>query len=93
METTNFSHKANFSGASGNLHLLERFRRIDAGTIDYRFTVEDPTTWTAAWTVAVPLVKTTDLIYEYACHEANYSFENMLRIARADETAKARRSQ
>jgi hypothetical protein len=93
VETSNFSDKSNFRGASGNLHLIERFSRIDASTIDYRFTVEDPSTWTAAWTVAVPLVKTTDLIYEYACHEANYSLENMLRIARADETAQARRPQ
>jgi hypothetical protein len=85
VDTTNFSDKANFRGAGENLHLIERFTRIDAATIEYRFTVEDPTTWTAPWTVAVPLVKTDDPIFEYACHEANYSLRNILSIARAEE--------
>ena len=90
VDTTNFSDKANFRGAGENLHLIERFTRIDAGTIEYRFTVEDPTTWTAPWTVAFPIVKTDDPIYEYACHEANYSLGNILSIARAqEETARA----
>jgi hypothetical protein len=67
--------------------VTERFTRIDASTIDYRFTVEDPTTWTAPWTVAFPLVKSDVRIYEYTCHEANYSLENMLRIVRAEDKA------
>jgi hypothetical protein len=85
VETTNFSDTANFRGAGENLRLTERFTRRDATTIDYRFTVEDPTTWSAPWSVAFTLLKSEELIYEYACHEANYSLENMLRIARAAE--------
>jgi hypothetical protein len=92
VETTNFSDKANFRGAGENLHLVERFTRLDAGTIEYRLTVQDPTTWTAPWTVAFSLVKTDGPIYEYACHEANYSMWNILSIARAEEeTGEARR--
>jgi hypothetical protein len=87
VETTNFSDKANFRGAGENLHLLERFTRIDDGTIEYRLTVDDPTTWTAPWTVAYPLVKTEAPIYEYACHEGNYSLGNILSIARAKQGA------
>jgi hypothetical protein len=78
VETTNFSDKSFFMGAAENLRLIERFTRIDAGTIEYRFTVEDPTTWTKPWTVAFPLVKTDSLIYEYACHEGNYSVRHVL---------------
>ena len=92
VDTTNFTDNANFRGAGRNLHLIERFTRVDAGTIEYRLTVEDPTTWTAPWTVAFPLANTDDPIYEYACHEANYSLRNILSIARAqEETAEARR--
>ena len=87
VETTNFSDKANFRGAGKNLRLTERFTRRNATTIDYQFTVEDPTTWIAPWSVAFPLVKSEELVYEYACHEANYSLGNMLRIVRAEEKA------
>ena len=76
-------------GAGGKLRLIERFTRLEAGTIEYRFTVEDPTTWPRAWTVAFPLVKSDGPIYEYACHEANYSLRNSLSIARAGESAGA----
>ena len=89
VETTNFSDKADFRGAGGKLRLIEHFTRIDAGTIEYRFTVEDPTTWTRPWTVAFPLVKSDGPMYEYACHEANYSLQNILSIARAAESAGA----
>jgi len=90
VETTNFSDQADFLGGGAQLRVVERFARMNADTIDYRFTVEDPTTWTRAWTVAVPLVKTEDRIYEYACSEANYSLKSMLGIARSDESAGAR---
>ena len=76
-------------GAGDNLRLTERFTRLDASTINYRFTVDDPTSWTASWTVSFPLVKTTELMYEYACHEANYSLTNILSIVRAEEAAAA----
>jgi hypothetical protein len=72
---------------SANMHLVERFRRIDADTLMYEFTVEDPTTWTRPWTGQVPMKRSDDSIYEYACHEGNYSVNNILAGARAKEAA------
>jgi hypothetical protein len=85
VDTTNFSDKANFRGSGASLHLVERFTRVDANTIDYQFTVDDPATWTRPWTVAFPLVKSEGPIYEYACHEGNYALANILSTARAEE--------
>lgn len=70
-----------------NLHLVERFTRVDADTLLYQFTVDDPTVWTKPWTAEVPMTRTEDLMYEYACHEGNYAMEGMLAGARADEKA------
>jgi hypothetical protein len=69
------------------LQLVERFTRIDENTIDYRFTVDDPTMFTRAWTAAVPMMRIAGPIYEYACHEGNYSIRNVLSGARAQERA------
>ena len=88
VDTINFSSKISFRGASEQLHLVERFTRLDADTLEYRFTVDDPTTWTRPWTVAYPMVKTTEKIYEYACHEANYGLLNTLAAARWEEKSK-----
>jgi hypothetical protein len=89
VETTNFNRQHEFRGATENLRLVERFTRIDADTIDYRFTASDPATWAAPWTAAVPLNKTTDVMYEYACHEGNYGMPNLLSSARAEDRAAA----
>jgi hypothetical protein len=92
VETTNFTDAARgstFMGATRNMHLVERFRRVDADTIDYRFTVTDPETWARPWTAAVPWHKPDGMLYEYACHEGNYGLENTLRAARALEKEKA----
>ncbi len=96
VDTTNFTEKASFSGAlSGRggggetFHLVERFTRLDADTLLYEFTVEDPTWWTRAWTVALPMKRTDGPLFEYACHEGNYGMEGILRGARADERAAA----
>ena len=78
VETTNFHPLQRFYTASDNLKLTERFHRADEGTILYRFTVEDPTTFTAPWSGELPFVKLKELIYEYACHEANYALSNIL---------------
>ena len=67
------------------LTLVERFTRIDADTIDYRFTVTDPATYTRHWTAAAPMAKIAGPLYEYACHEGNYAVPNMLRSSRAQE--------
>ena len=82
VDTINFTEKTEFRGATGHLHLVERFTRIDADTIDYRFTAEDPATWTRPWTAAFPLKRTTQPMYEYACHEGNFrSMEGLLKGA------------
>jgi len=82
VDTINFSEKTDLRGSAAHLHLVERFTRIDADTIEYRFTAEDPTTWTRAWTAAFPLKKTKQPMYEYACHEGNArSMEGILRAA------------
>jgi len=81
IDTVNFNdHPA--IGASRNLHVIERIRRIDAKTLLYRFTVEDPSVWTKPWTGEYVWPATDSRIYEYACHEGNYSFGNILRGAR-----------
>jgi hypothetical protein len=85
VDTTNFTDKTRFRGSTENLHVVERFSRVDARTVRYQFTVEDPATWTRSWTGEYAWPATKDLIYEYACHEANYALEDILRGARLKE--------
>jgi len=85
VETTNFNDRVRFRNATSSLKVTERFTRVDADTINYTFTVEDPSTWTRPWTAEVPLVKTRGPIYEYACSEGNYGLANILRAARVEE--------
>lgn len=85
VETINL--KAGIRGASENLRLIERFTRVGANTMHYEATVDDPTTWTRPWTLMIPLKRTEDHIYEYACHEGNSSLAGILAGARADEQA------
>ncbi len=82
VDTTNFSDRPALSGASRNLHVVERFRRIDNDTLLYRFTVDDPTVWSEPWSGEYTWPASTNRVYEYACHEANYSFSGILRGAR-----------
>ncbi len=63
--------------------LTERFRRVDAETLRYEMTVEDPGTWARPWTAALNLKPQSDQMYEYACHEGNNAMRNMLSAARA----------
>ena len=74
-------------GPGDTLRIVERFTRVDAETIDYRFTVEDPVTYTRPYTVAIPFRwrENQEPIYEYACHEGNYGMVNLLTGARANE--------
>jgi hypothetical protein len=88
VDSTNFTAKNPFRGSDRNLHLIERFTRIDPDTILYRFTVDDPTAFTRSWTGEVPMTKAPGPIYEYACHEGNYSMTNILSGARAEEAVK-----
>jgi len=85
VDTTNFSDRTNFKGADENLHLIERFTRVDAHMLTYEFTVDDPTTFSRPWTVSLPMTTAQGQIYEYACHEGNYGLEGILRGARAQE--------
>jgi hypothetical protein len=85
VDTTNFTSKTAFRGSSENLHLVERFTRTDSDTLMYEVTVEDPSTWAKPWKIEVPMRKTNDPIYEYACHEGNYAMEGILAGARAEE--------
>jgi hypothetical protein len=93
VETTNFTdgaRGATFRASSRNMKLIERFRRVDANTIDYSFTVNDPETWVRPWTVRVPWHTPEGLLYEYACHEGNYGLVNILRAARVADKEKAK---
>ena len=85
VDTTNFSDQTNFRGSGENLHLVERFTRVDADTLRYEFTVNDPQSFTRAWTAAIDSTKTEGPILEYACHEGNYGMRNLLSAARAEE--------
>jgi hypothetical protein len=68
------------------LHVVERFKRVDANTISYEVTVDDPNMYSAPWKVSIPLTKDENYrIYEYACHEGNYAMEDVLRAGRAKE--------
>jgi len=85
VDTINFTDKNPFRGAGENLHLTERFRRTDANTLLYEFTVDDPTTFVRAWTAQLPMSKSDERIFEYACHEGNYALPDILRGARFQE--------
>ena len=86
VDTTNYTHKTSNRGARENLHLVERFTRVDAETLNYAVTVEDPTTWTRPWTAMVPLTKNEDRynrIFESTCHEGNFGMTGILANTRA----------
>jgi hypothetical protein len=85
VETTNFNGKNPFRGSSEHMRLIERFTRIDQDIILYRFTVDDPATWTRQWTVELPMKRASGPLFEHACHEGNYGLYNTLAGARAEE--------
>jgi hypothetical protein len=91
VDVTNFSPKYNFQAARENLHLVERFTRTDANTIEYAVTLEDPTTWTRSWTVKQDMVKQDEqanrIYYEPRCHEGNYGLPTMMLGTRLEERA------
>ncbi len=87
VDVTNFSDKTNFRGSTDGLHMVERFTRVDADTLTYEVTFDDPATWTRPWTATVLWKKSRGQIFEYACHEGNYGMAGILRGARAEEKA------
>lgn len=92
IDTTNYSANGAIRGATENLHLIERLRRIAPDTVEYAITFEDPATWTQPWTAVLRLKRTPDKIYEYACHEGNESIVGILGGARAQEKKAAGKS-
>jgi hypothetical protein len=90
VDTTNFTDKTRFQGSTEALRVVERFTRIDADNIRYEFTVEDPVAFTKPWRAELVLTKTEGPIFEYACHEGNYSISGVLAGARAQEKEGAR---
>jgi hypothetical protein len=85
IDTTNFTEKTAFRGASEKMHLVERFTRVDAETLVYSFTVDDPSSFAKPWTAEITSMRAAGPIFEYACHEGNYGMTGLLRGARADE--------
>jgi hypothetical protein len=88
VDTTNFSSEYSFRGSDTNLHLTERFTRVSPEVIQYEFTVDDSTAFTKPWTARIPFNKTTERVFEYACHEGNYALTDILAGARAAEKKK-----
>ena len=88
VETVNL--QAGSRGSSQDTKLVERFTRVGADAVAYEVTVDDPATWTQSWTAAFPLTRSQAQVYEYACHEGNYSLATILRGARLEEQAAER---
>ena len=89
IETRNFDDKRRWRNTTESMRLVERLTRVDVETLLYEFTVTDPETWTSPWTASVPLRLNPESMFEYACHEGNYSMEVMLGGTRAEERATA----
>ena len=87
IETQNFAAKRRWRGTTESMRLVERLTRVDVETFLYEFTVTDPETWTDPWTASVPLRLNPEAMFEYACHEGNYSMPVMLGGARVEEAA------
>ena len=88
VETKNFLRETNFSGSSRDTYLIEKFTRVDADTVMYEFTIEDPNNYTRPWTTIIPFRRTDGVLYEYACHEGNYGLTGILAGARNKNTQK-----
>jgi hypothetical protein len=82
VETVNFKRETSLQGSTAETKVVERFTRVDPKTIDYQFTVTDPTSYTRPWTASMPLRAIDELLYEYACHEGNFGMLDVLRGAR-----------
>jgi hypothetical protein len=89
VDTTNFTAKTGFRGSTPDLHVIERFARVDDHTLLYRFTIDDPQTWTKPWMGEYSWPEAKGHIYEYACHEGNYALTDILKGARLREKEEA----
>ena len=89
IETSNFNDQRRWRGTTRSMTLVERLTRVDADTLVYEYTVDDPDTWTRPWTASIPMQRAEEPLYEYACHEGNYSMPGILGGHRMDELAAA----
>ena len=78
VETTNFNDQTHYRGSSMNLKVTERFKRVSDKTIEYRATIEDPSTWSKPWSIELPFDSVPGPLFEYACHEGNYAIVSIL---------------
>ena len=85
IESTHFNGRNDIRGSDDQLRLVERFTRVDAHTLRYEFTVENPSAFTQPWTAVLPMARTDERLFEYACHEGNHALMNILRGARVQE--------
>jgi len=90
VDTTNFTDLTAFRGSGPKLHLTERFTRVDAETLLYEYTVDDPESFAKPWSVALPSTRVSGPIFEYACNEGNLGMEGLLSAARAEEKSNAK---
>jgi hypothetical protein len=93
VDTTNYKPRSFMSVSSEQLHVIERFSRSAADTLQYEITINDPGTWTKPWSLMIPLKRSPKPVYEYACHEGNVGMVGILAGARAEERAAAAGSQ
>ena len=89
VETTHFDSRMSFQGSGPNMRLVERFTRVAADTLRYEYTINDSESFTRPWSAMMSLRISAARLFEYACHEGNYSMPNVLRGARAGERAEA----
>ncbi|MGH9387146.1 MAG: hypothetical protein ACRD2N_22990 [Vicinamibacterales bacterium] len=89
VETTNFTDKFSYRGSSEHMRLVERLTRTADDILMYQVTIDDPAAFTRPWTVELPARRSLEPMYEYACHEANYGLEGILKGHRAEERVAA----
>ena len=85
VESQNFTDQTDVRGSDEHLRLTERFTRVDRDTLLYQFTVDNPSAFVRPWTAVLPMTRSDDRMFEYACHEGNYALQDILRGARAQE--------
>jgi len=85
VETTNFTDKTNFRGSDDQLRVVERFTPEGKDALRYEYTIDNPTAFTRPWTASFTMTRSTEMMYEFACHEGNYGISNILRAARFGE--------
>ena len=89
VETTNFTNQTNFRGSDEHLRVVERFTREGPNALRYEYTIDNPTAFTQPFTATFTMTRSTEMMYEFACHEGNYGMANILRAARFSEPAGA----